>query len=81
MRLIDADRLRNIALSNRDIEMVYEIDQAPTIEERPHGEWKGEAETPAVISRTCTACGRRGAVGVFCMWCGAHMGSEEGEEK
>ena len=30
-RLIDADRLRNIAISNRDMEMVYEIDQSPTI--------------------------------------------------
>ena len=32
MRLIDADRLRNIAISNRDIEMVYEIDHSPTVE-------------------------------------------------
>ncbi len=32
MRLIDADRLRNIALSNRDVEMVYEIDHSLTVE-------------------------------------------------
>lgn len=38
-RLIDADRLRNIALSLRDVEMVYEIDQSPTVEQT-HGECK-----------------------------------------
>lgn len=48
MRVIDADRLRNIAISNRDVEMVYEIDHSPTVE-RPHGEWEKESAIDYLI--------------------------------
>ena len=56
MRLIDADRLRNIAISNRDIEMVYEIDHSPTVE-RPHGEWIIQRNKQgAHIYSVCSKC-------------------------
>ena len=49
-------------------------------ESRPHGEWEGNTEKRNLITRKCTACGGRSAVGNFCMWCGADM-REEGDTK
>ena len=74
MRLIDADRLRNIALSNRDVEMVYEIDHSPTVE-RPHGEWiKFTLEGGFLSSHKCSKCGFNGnQLWHFCPSCGASM--------
>lgn len=43
-------------------------------EKRPHGEWSGEPERRKMVTRVCTACGERGAVGHYCMWCGAYDG-------
>ena len=40
---------------------------------RPHGSWEGKPERKQLITRRCTACGERGAVGNFCWWCGADM--------
>ena len=39
-----------------------------------HGEWSGEPERRKMVTRVCTACCERGAVGHFCMWCGAYDG-------
>lgn len=81
MRLIDADRLRNIALSNRDMEMVYEIDHSPTVE-RPHGEW---IEKPwGVVCSRCKAQALHTPNGNqsrsdFCPDCGADMREGEAE--
>lgn len=50
-------------------EMTKPLDE----EIRPHGEWSGEPEHKKMVTRVCTACGERGAVGHFCMWCGANM--------
>ena len=38
---------------------------------RPHGEWEGEQEKRKLITRKCSSCGGRSAVGNFCMWCGS----------
>ena len=42
-------------------------------EPRKHGEWdwKENAQKREMFTRKCTSCGSRGAVGDFCMWCGA----------
>lgn len=50
-----------------------QLENFPKLEERPHGEWSGEPERKKMVTRVCTACGERGAVGHFCMWCGANM--------
>jgi hypothetical protein len=81
MRLIDADRLRNIAISNRDVEMVYEIDHSPTVE-RPHGEWVYHAdwESDGECAYECSRCGMGSDVDYdFCPNCGASM-RKEGDE-
>lgn len=48
---------------------------------RPHGKWEGEQKSKMLITRKCTACCGRSAVGNFCMWCGADMLKKEGEQE
>lgn len=84
-RLIDADELKEAMNEHTDYKgyLVCDpeeiIDLAPTIE-KPHGEWSGEPERKKMVTRVCTACGERSAVGHFCMWCGADM-MREGDKK
>lgn len=76
MRLIDADEFGVIALQGKSEEflegvlfMFDKIHEAPTIEERPHGEWKADG--------TCSECGvyssLNKSVTYFCPNCGADM--------
>jgi hypothetical protein len=81
MRLIDADRLRNIAISNRDVEMVYEIDHSPTVE-RPHGLWRDYSDEGFVECPFCqhaTTCNDDIDELHFCFFCGASMVQKEGD--
>lgn len=85
MRLIDADELKEAMQEHTDYRgyLVCDpeeiIDLAQTVE-RPHGEWNGKAEEREVTTRFCTSCNVRGAVGNFCMWCGADMRKKEVKE-
>lgn len=84
MRVIDADRLRNIALSNRDAEMVYEIDHSPTVEipiaeldnTEDFGEWidrsdGGRIRYPFWERYECSKCGAKSEDTNFCPNCGS----------
>lgn len=81
MRLIDADALKEKIIDLLEIEWGYEgirenvsriIDSMPTIEERPHGEWK--KTTHAIV---CSNCGHNiehrlfGAYMRYCCVCGS----------
>ncbi len=95
MRLIDADALKKAFKKSPFVNEVYLyyarqlINLAPTVEERPHGEWKYEPKLRLVdetddgaIYETemkcfCSACGAdfgfRKVDDAFCKYCGADM--------
>lgn len=85
MRLIDADALKAYLrelgwitddpfAELGDLEEI--VDNAPTVE-RPHGKWNmDEVEKVEMYIRECSHCKTKGAVGKFCMWCGAKMETE-----
>lgn len=70
-------RIENLIRGREDprgkTELDFALDMAIEALKRPHGEWSGEPERRKMVTRVCTACGERGAVGHFCMWCGANM--------
>ena len=92
MRLIDADQFGVVSLQGKSEDFIggvkyilEKIDEAPTLPNpcgkpcafvRPNGEWKEKPEPLSMATKICTACGDRGAVGTFCMWCGAYMMKE-----
>ena len=76
MRLIDADELKKYSYRtdwNVPVVDVNDIDKAPTIEERPHGEWI----RTALYGMTCYECNRchlhYDLRSFFCPNCGADM--------
>ena len=78
-RLIDADELKkkiNIAFLS---EIGKIIDDAPTIDARPKGEW---IELPFIAGinnrlHECSVCGNRCAwITLYCPFCGADMRGE-----
>jgi len=83
VRLIDANALKKALAKNLTIwafntsydgVLAKVIDNAPTIEERPQGEWIEKEETPASVSYYCSNCECVGlGVEHFCSWCGAEM--------
>ena len=88
MRLIDADVLKARLV---ELEWITDdpfaevgdlkeiIDDIPTVE-RPQGKWNtDEVEKAEMYIRECLHCKTKGAVGKFCMWCGAKMETEVGE--
>jgi hypothetical protein len=88
MRLIDADELRkcaipceihNGALTDLCVPL-YQIDNAPTVSERPQGEWVGGDQITYYGGLTvsgcwhCSNCGAlAGVENNFCGRCGAKM--------
>ena len=88
MRLIDADALKykNLAEVNGRLTYVLtpeEINNAPTVEERPHGKWQEYEDTIYTGGgyTKCSNCGMRYSWGsyhevfefAYCPTCGAEM--------
>ena len=83
MRLIDADKLYPDRMTKDGLAISQsQIANAPTVEERPHGEW--------IYEGVCSICGERcdyhlsGTIWIdrpanYCPNCGARM--KEGDEK
>ena len=76
MRLIDADQFGAVSFQGKSEDfaegvafILDKIYEAPTIEERPHGEWKPDG--------TCSECGVYSSLNkntaYFCPNCGADM--------
>ena len=95
MRLIDADQFGVVSLQGKSEEFIEGVNfildkiyEAPTIEERPHGEWifeKGDGKT-CCDGWGCSFCGRTFHTRVpyfaeflFCPNCGADMREGEAE--
>lgn len=75
MRLIDADALKE-AVNNKKVvgrfNAIQLIDNAPTVEVRPQGEWLIECGNTFHFS--CSQCGCAGSQwDKFCRHCGAKM--------
>lgn len=73
-------RIKNLIKGREDprgkTELDFALDMAIEAlkEQKPHGKWSGEPERRKMVTRVCTACGERSAVGYYCMWCGAYDG-------
>lgn len=67
-------------LLNREDELALKTAIETLKEQRPHGKWEEHVERKNLNTRKCTSCGEYGAVGYFCMWCGADMMREGDEE-
>ena len=82
MRLIDSDEFGVISLQGKSEEfidgvlfMFDKIHEAPTVEERPHGEWVLDKEISFVFNMyECSKCRFNGSKRWhFCPNCGADM--------
>ena len=88
MRLIDADQFGVISFQGKSEDfaegvafILEKIDEAPTIEERPRGEWlKGRWESCGALTEdyyNCSECGRETTWRTnYCSKCGADMRKE-----
>lgn len=92
-RLIDADTLKKLKVYSEErreyIVSVYNIDNAPTVEERPHGKWVKEDKPHGgfgdfVLVNTCPFCKEsfvyHGNNPKFCSECGADMRGGQGND-
>lgn len=83
MRLVDADELKETVINDFDNLQAYfpkdfikEIDNAPTVEERPQGVWLAHADYDFI----CSNCNTRALemsdlpyLSSYCPFCGAEM--------
>ena len=82
MRLIDADELKEAVNAKKVVgrfNTILLIDSAPTVEERPKGEWINTRNYPKRWE--CSCCGMKSIhIYKFCPNCGAKMKGEEDNE-
>ena len=89
MRLINADALNQYKFGEQLMTSSYSegwddaidaiMKDAPTVEERPQGEWIEKRDNLGHIQLFCNKCGIKAQVGFisFCGKCGAQMKKEE----
>ena len=84
-RYIDADKLICAidGAESLDTERDYDeiarfIEEAETadVEEVRHGQYENTTIDVTLLTQECSICKERGAVGNYCMWCGAKMDKE-----
>lgn len=92
-RLIDADQFGVVSLQGKSDEFIEgamfildKIDEAQTVEERPHGEWidrsdGGRVKNPFWTAYACSKCGWKAEITNYCPNCGSDMRPKEDDEE
>lgn len=84
-RFFPTDVLEGIEPKTLFAQILHDIDNAPTVEQRPHGKWIGKEEYDDYPYKTvceCSECGKMITVSHndfpnFCPNCGADMRGED----